>query len=778
MNIKKKLMFSGLLIALLPIIIVSFTLKQSASTQSRSALEYAEQQRLISTSELTKRHIETYFNTVDGQIRSFSQNRMVIDAAKGFKLSHKVGFGTFMGNREEDLKREREAMTGYYRNNFSTEYKKRNGGKSIDVEKWISSLDDSTVEHQYRYIQENPNPMGEKRKLADLGDGSVYNHQHKQYHASFRDYLETFGYYDIFIVEPESGRIIYSVHKELDFFTSLKDGPLAQTGLGEAFRLANEGSGTDFTAMTDFAPYAPSYHDQAAFISSPIFDGEQKVGILIFQLPINLINGILTHHQKWPDVGLGASGETYIVAGDKQARSISRFLLEDQEAYFKMMAERGMSADLINSIKTKGSNIGLQQIDTQGVNAALAGEAGFATFSGYRGKEVLSAYTPLNIKGVNWVLMTEIDTEEAFAPIEALNSSILGTTLLLLAIIVAVVIALSIWFSGTIANPIVSLSRTIVAVGENADLSLRAPIESRDEIGSAAEAFNETMEKMAQSIGHVNDAATQLSTAAGKTATTSGEMNRAFEEQRSQTAQVATAITEMSSTVDEVANNTTRTAQLAHEANVEVGQGQQAMLETIKMINQLSSEIDGAAVVINELEQNSNEIGTVLEVIQGIAEQTNLLALNAAIEAARAGEQGRGFAVVADEVRTLASRTQSSTAEIHRTIEKLHAGSRRGVEAVNQSQERAKEAVSRANQTGNALKTIVNAVHQINDMTTQIASATEEQSAVSGEINRNVVQIEQMTQQSVAGSQQMAQASEDISALAHELKGLVGMFKL
>jgi len=778
MRIKNKILLSGLILAILPVTIASFTVSNLATSQSKAALENAARERLLSTRELTKDHIESYFQTIQGQISSLSENKMVIDAAEGFKICNDVGFASFMGNREKELIKEQKKLSEFYKNSFASIYKKRNGNKNIDVNKIVSSLSNNAIEHQYRFIKNNPNKLGEKYKLTDLKDGSVYNHQHKKFHPSFRDYAQTFGFYDIFIADPETGKITYSVFKEIDFFTSLKDGPYANTGIGEVFRLANQATTSDYTAMSDFSPYLPSYDDQAAFIASPIFKGKKKVGILIFQLPIDSINNVLTHHKKWSDVGLGQSGETYIVAKDKKARSISRLLIENKQEYSEKMQQIGMLTEDLKTVHAKSSNIGLQEFNTDGVNNALAGQSNFSIFTGYLGNKVLSAYTPLNIKGVKWVLLAEMSAKEAFAPIKALSNSILKTVIILVAIILVVVLVISIWFAGTIANPIVSLSKILVNVGDDADLSLRANSNSKDEIGSAASAFNMMMEKMSKSIRHVSEASMQLSSTAEQTAATTETMNQTLEKQNKQTNQISTKILQMNSTVDEVANHTTDAASAATHVNAEVEKGQAAMLDTIDVIEELSNDIDSTAKVIGDVEKSSTEIATILSVIQGIAEQTNLLALNAAIEAARAGEQGRGFAVVADEVRTLASRTQESAQEINQTIEKLHIASRRGVESMGLSQERAKEAVTHAKDTGDTLNTVVNAITKIRDMSSQIAATTENQSIVAGEISSNISQIEHMTEQNVTGAYETAAANEEISSLAHKLQQQVDSFKI
>ncbi|NHZ69797.1 MAG: methyl-accepting chemotaxis protein, partial [Thermotogales bacterium] len=248
--------------------------------------------------------------------------------------------------------------------------------------------------------------------------------------------------------------------------------------------------------------------------------------------------------------------------------------------------------------------------------------------------------------------------------------------------------------------------------------------------------------------------------------------------QKSEIDQVATAMTEMAATVQEVARNAATAAGAARDANEEAGSGKRVVKETIQAINSLAGEVQSASDVINQLAADSEAIGGVLDVIRGIAEQTNLLALNAAIEAARAGEQGRGFAVVADEVRTLAQRTQTSTQEIQSMIEKVQSGARNAVNVMESGREQAAGSVSKAGEAGTSLETINSAVSAINDMNMQIASAAEEQSAVAEEINRNIVNIGIVADETADGSNKIANANEDLVRLGGQLQSIVSMFKV
>jgi methyl-accepting chemotaxis protein len=346
----------------------------------------------------------------------------------------------------------------------------------------------------------------------------------------------------------------------------------------------------------------------------------------------------------------------------------------------------------------------------------------------------------------------------------------------ILAVLAVISVVIGLVFSWFFSNSLVKGVRKAI-VTASGDLTAKIEVDSKDEIGELLEAMNSMRGRLLDMVARMSDITAQLSTASEEMSTVTRQTSNSLLDQRSETEMVATAIHEMSATAKEVAANIAHTATAASEANEQTIGGSRVVNQSIEQINQLAKQIDTSSQAISEVEQYSDAISSVLDVIKGVAEQTNLLALNAAIEAARAGEQGRGFAVVADEVRTLAGRTQQSTEEINETIEKLQAGSHLAVTAMEQSRKEMESAVAYATQTGEALDAIANAVGKIDEMATQIASASEEQGSVSEEINRNITRINDMSSQTAAGSEDTATASEDLSRMAAELQELVGQFK-
>ncbi len=367
--------------------------------------------------------------------------------------------------------------------------------------------------------------------------------------------------------------------------------------------------------------------------------------------------------------------------------------------------------------------------------------------------------------------------QEEYQLAEQTNRSITTTMVLVMVFGMGINLILAIVTIGGIGRGVRQISQNAQQLAAG-DLTVRIRYEAQDELAQIATAFNQMGEQFHTMMQQLNTATQQLTATANQSATITQKTNAGILQQQSETDQVATAMNEMSATVQEVANSAAHAAESARRANQESNNGKKVINQTIQAIEHLAKEVERAAGVIHTLEQNSESIGSVLDVIRSIAEQTNLLALNAAIEAARAGEQGRGFAVVADEVRTLASRTQQSTAEIQKMIEQLQSGASKAVEVMELSRREATAGVQQVMQAGQSLDTIAQAVSTINDMNTQIASAAEEQSAVAEEINRNIYNISQVADQTTQGAQQSAAASEQLAGLAKQLKGLIEQFRL
>jgi methyl-accepting chemotaxis protein len=341
--------------------------------------------------------------------------------------------------------------------------------------------------------------------------------------------------------------------------------------------------------------------------------------------------------------------------------------------------------------------------------------------------------------------------------------------------------ALTLLFAWLLTRSItVPISQALDAAEEIAEGNLTRPIkvDGNDEAGRLLAAMTKMQDKLRDTLQRIAGSATQLASAAEELNAVTDESARGLTQQNNEIEQAATAVNEMTSAVEEVARNAVSTSEASRNATTSAGDGRDLVQETVSAIERMSGDVQATATLIGELANESRDIGKVLDVIRGLADQTNLLALNAAIEAARAGEAGRGFAVVADEVRALAHRTQQSTSEIERMIGSIQAGTEHAVDSMRNSTERAESTLNIAKGAGMSLDTINTAIIEINERNLVIASAAEEQAQVAREVDRNLVNIRDLSVQSATGASQTSAASGELSRLAVDLNGMVGRFRL
>ncbi|KJZ37371.1 chemotaxis protein [Pseudomonas fluorescens] len=427
-------------------------------------------------------------------------------------------------------------------------------------------------------------------------------------------------------------------------------------------------------------------------------------------------------------------------------------------------------------------------LDSQQIANMANLKRGEVTYTVDQAQGRIELYLPFGIgqTDARWTLMLQLPLNAVMADLQKLQADLNAQRksdtfgMAMVGLLIAGVGLLVIWLVGHgIARPLKQMVAMLddIAKGEG-DLTRRLTSDRADELGSIAKGFNTFLAKLQAMITQVVTSVQSVSDSSEHTADIAIRTNIGVQKQMAEIDQVATAVHEMTATAQDVARNATQAAQAASHADQAAAQGMQIVRDTSNSIGVLAVEIGKAVGVVQTLAKDSENINAILTAIRGIAEQTNLLALNAAIEAARAGEQGRGFAVVADEVRNLAQKTQKATEEIQTMIQQLQQGTRDVVRVMEDSQNRTDESVQHAAKAAEALETITQAVSVINDMNTQIASAAEEQSAVADDINRNVINIGQVANEVAGGADESSAASADLTKLAEQQRRLINQFKV
>lgn len=777
MKIKTQLMIGAVFLVALPVIVTSFSIGWRISQSATDILEEKARDQLVSLVKIQKERIEEHFETAANELRAFSEDKNIIEMIAGLssavkKIEEKLEPETVASYKKE--------LETYYHEDFLKAYQKRNPGSSLDLKAVLDKVDPLAVALQYHYIAKNPKPSGQKFDLDDAQNDSLYNQYHKQAHAAVRRIIQNLGFYDIFLVDSESGRIVYTVAKEIDFATSLKTGPYAETFLGKVFEKANTSQDLSAITMSDFtASYLPSYGDPAAFIAKPIVKDGIKVGIVILQIPVEPINDIMTHHREWKNVGLGYSGETYLVGDNKRMRSLSRFFIENKDRFFEILKKIDDNAAKI--VAAKNTTIDIVQVDTESVKSGFEGKSGFLRFPDYRNIPVLSAYTPVELPGgIRWVAVAEIDEAEAFASVGYLDHVIMNSALVAILVGSVVAVLLGYGFAIVMIQPIYRLVAEIksINIGGTWDLTKRFPIRGNSEMNALAESLNDFLSQLHRMTREISEYTNHLASSSEELSTVAEQTTQSMRVQQQEIETIHEVVGNILQTGHEMTEHTQQVVAKTDHVNQTTKASNIVVEDTIRTITDLAGEVEEASSAIKRLAENSNSIGSVIDVINGIAEQTNLLALNAAIEAARAGEQGRGFAVVADEVRSLAQRTQKSTHEIRMMIEELQRSSRHTLNIMTHSQGGAEDGVQQIKVMQDSLAQLTESIACITQSNQAVIQSITTQGGLVENVNQRTQKIHEETQQTVNGINQTAKAAEDLAKLATQLQLVVSHFKM
>lgn len=781
MTIKTRILSAILAIGILPLIITGITSYLLTSQDVEDALRKEAGQRLTAMRAEKSEAIHIYLDELEKLMHTLSRSTTIKNATEMLSAEFNRSLG-----REQQFGRAQESdlLANLYTQGFGSQFRQMNPNLAADTPlTFYNQLDEPARYYQSRYIADNPNAIGEKDNLVSATETGAqrigYDVMHERFHIELQNIQQEYELYDLFLINPQ-GRVVYSVFKELDFATSLDSGPFNQSGLAEAWRNSRS-SEPQTVSMTDFKPYSPSYNAPASFMSTPVFVEGQPIGTLVIQLPVQLFTDIMTSQERWAEVGMGRTGDVFLVGPDQTLRTNSRAFLENPQGFADTLVDaqllsREEAANLIN----RQTSVGIVKLTNAAIENALAGQNSLSEANSYLEQRSLISASPITIGGMQWAAVAQIDYDEAYEGLDKVQTSLLTLTGTLVFVMAIIALLFGLFITSRLVTPIRQLVDAMrdVAEGEG-DLTVQLASASRkDEIGELSTAFNTFVSKVRAVVSDVTVSATQLSGVSHEFAKATEEGRQHISRQRDMAQSIASAVTEFAASIDEVARSSNETLDTMTQANDLSRQGSVLALRSKDEIEQLSHGTRESADAISRLSSEIDQIKDVLDVINGIAEQTSLLALNAAIEAARAGEQGRGFAVVADEVRQLSSRTQEATVNIARKIESLRSSADETVVRVQRSLESANTGIDLSNQTNDGLHEISSLVGEVNGMQSQVASAVTEQQAVVKDIETSILDIDHLSEVTFTESTRTQQRAAELLQMAESLQQLVGRFKV
>lgn len=844
-SIQKKLLIA---FATLGVVITGTTITAGYVT-SKHALEANITQQLTQVGNNKRENVKTFLDNLVGETAIRGGDRSTLgslnDLIKGRDslLAELAAAGIKPAEIASSALVENKA---YYENILLANIKKVRKGDVGAIGDYLVTEPEAVL-LQNIYTVKNPAGVGAKNKgdtAAEIAANaalapelraafakSTYAAAHDTAHETFTEECNAHGFYDAFLVDAE-GRVVYSTFKELDFQANLKSGPDKGTGLAKAWSMAMNDLKPGTAAIVDYAPYAKSYDAPAAFLAAPIVDAQgKKVGAVIYQVPIDKINEIMTSGGRFKEQGLGETGETYLVGPDGILRSDSRFVNGNTEHNVEGKQYRTIvSSDGKTLTRT---SIGVEKRDTESIRSVLAGKTGTAVYIDAHNEYVLGTYTPLTIGGLNYGLVTEIDEPEAFKPVydQAKLLGAIGGSLLLVALFAAYALARA------LAKPVTDLTASVEKIAAG-DLTARAEITTHDEIGQLAEAFNGMVgymveasgkkaveaeskklqdgitsllmtvadasdgdltvrakvtegslgnladalnllfENLGQLIADVQKTANQVAEQAANIEASSEQLTQGAVRQAGEILNTTSAVQEMAANIESVSANANSAAHASTQAQNHAEDGTKTIVEVIHGMERIRDAVQASAKKIKQLGESSMEIGTIVSTIRDISAQTDMLALNAAIEAARAGEHGRGFSVVAEEVRKLAERTSQATREIESRIRGIQAETNESVSAMESQTTHVEHQSTIVQKSGDALKRIRESSLQSNELINEINLAAKQQVRGATGVVQAMEIVSGISEQAKKGAEQNRKTTEELVGISKRMNKLTAQFKV
>lgn len=777
MSLQKKLLLIITSLALLAALTASILISTAALRAGESLLSDQAHFRveMIGHSQLQK--LDTDFSVIQQQVANHAQSvqgRRAVTAMgsafRGYRLNAVV-------RSLEDTEETLTALNQFLLSGFAREYSSINMGQVFDTQGYLAALDKPALVLQYYFLVDSAGEWHQKALIDEAEDRSRYSIAHREFNPALREMANAYGFADLYYLDAQ-GNVVYSLHKLPEFGISVEHPLLLNTGLHQVFQQAITQPIDANPVVSDFAAYPVAFNQPSAFVAMPIYElGEtDAAGVFVVRLNTDTLQQTLSNKGNRETLGLGETGDSYLLNRDGLLLSSKREFDEQPSHFLDRLS--GLSTDDRRLIEHRQSLSGILTLESHGISEARAGRSGVEVYLNTMGIEVIGAFQPVSIGDIRWILITEISAEEALAAVPALRTEVLSYAIRITLVVLALALVAAIFIAQSLGKPVALLQGSLQKIQQNKDLTQHCPLTGSDEFGRISLALNQLLKDIGLSVTQVGKAALIVHQASSELLKGS-ELSQQLLNQQSQHNQSTEALlNNLVTSAGAVSKQASTTHHLTINAQQNIDSSSQIVHQVISEVQHMVQGVSQSANKITDLTLEFDQIRNVVEVISQLAAQTNLLALNAAIEAARAGEHGRGFAVVADEVRKLAQRSHEATEQIQGIIDALLGTTRQVEIAMKAEQEQstlladtAGKAEEALNTIGDSLQAIVRANQDILSISTDQKEITEQLASVL----TDSFETARITQQQ---ANENALASERLGQVAHELKETATQWKV
>lgn len=717
MNIARKLTLGAGVLTVMAVILSASTSGLLALKDSSDAVHQSAEQQFQALAASRHSMLLTQLDSQQQLLNALAHNRLTQEAIYSFK-------NPFVSYRYEvsapNLDSLKQQMADWYKAKYQPYFQTQTEGLQVNTDTWLEKSKFETLLLQKFYVADNPQPLGKQQLLEDRGDGSVYGQQHKKYHSSFKEIVDRYGFQDLMLVDANSLDVLYNVNKGPVFASNLQNGAFADTELAKLAKNLKQKpkAGLQISAISAFTA---SFQQQVLFFGIPVFhpnSADIPVGFLIAQYPVSRFTDLMTGNQKWQDLGLGQSGDVYLVGQDHKLVTELRPYLTDKTNFIATYPDFKAGPYGLGGYTT----LTLPQI-----KAALAGQSGVAEAVDYRGKDSLISWRPLQLGQQRYALIVQQDLAESMAAVSTIRTNLILSTLLSVLLLGILVVLLVYVLARRFAQPMLALHQSIEQSAQSHDLTVRFESKSKDELADIGTALNKLFGAFRTLVAKLCSTSEQSASAATQNLQISLECKSSAMQQGVAISHLLQQSQSLDQQLQLSADKLRHSADQADHANQQANSGYQAVDLVASSMRHLAEQVSSSSHSMDQLRSAATDIVTVLDTIKGISEQTNLLALNAAIEAARAGEHGRGFAVVADEVRRLSGSTRQATMEIQQMLDRLMSTVDETALDLAKERQSAELCVTGSEQALHALGEIKQLIAQVSTDTANIAQASEQQ---------------------------------------------------